>query len=171
MNDDRPIIVKRQEQWLGEASRRERHALLVASAIGLTMASTGLLPTKISALGIDFSISDQAAMLKLLAAAILYLLLAFSAHSYADYMEWLTAFQAARRSTKIADIDNEKTDEEHMRSINPEKNKRKIAARTFTPLPKTRHWAVRARVAIDVWFPILLATVTVAQIVRRVLSL
>ena len=131
--------------------------------------TTGLLPTKISALGIDFSIGDQAAMLKLLAAAILYLLLAFSAHSYADYMEWLTAFQAARRSAKIADIDNEKTDEEHMRSINPEKSK--IAARTFTPLPKTRHWAVRARVAIDVWFPILLATVTVAQIVRRVLSL
>jgi hypothetical protein len=38
---------------LAEVTRRERRLLLGASIIGLTVAKTGLVPTKISALGVE----------------------------------------------------------------------------------------------------------------------
>jgi hypothetical protein len=162
-----PIVVMALQEWLSERARRERHALVLASAIGLTVSVTGLLPTKISALGIEFSIGDQAAMLKVLASIVAYLLTAFGVHAFADYTVWRTAYQSALLISRRKEIQEEKSDEEHMRTVNPAKNKRLLAASAATPLPRNRKWASRARDGFDVWVPVVLAVLTIVVTLRK----
>lgn len=165
-----PIVVRRQQEWLSDRTRRERHSLVIASAIAITVVSTDLLPTKISALGIDFSVGNQAAMLKLLGAITLYLLVSFCAHAFADYAAWKTAFQSALLAARHKGIREETSDEEHLKNVDVQKNKKLLAAFAATPLPKWRLVAVRARDAIDVWFPILLAVFAAAFTLHKAIS-
>ncbi|MGZ8379048.1 MAG: hypothetical protein ACXW0Z_17615 [Gemmatirosa sp.] len=80
---------------LTAVTRAERKALLGTSAIGLVVVWTGLVPSKISALGVDFSATDQRALLRALAAIIGYFLVAFLSYSANDIVAWRTAFYDA----------------------------------------------------------------------------
>jgi hypothetical protein len=71
---------------LAEVTRKERRSLLIASAVAITIVKTGLVPTKISALGVEFSQADKAALLKVLAAVVIYFLVAFVVYAAADIM-------------------------------------------------------------------------------------
>lgn len=51
---------------LSELTRKERRNLLIASTVGIAVAKIGIIPEKISALGIDFSSSNKGALLLLL---------------------------------------------------------------------------------------------------------
>ena len=59
---------------LSKETRLERRNLLGASAIGIVIVKTGLVPSKISALGIEFSQTDQRSLLLAIAAVISYFL-------------------------------------------------------------------------------------------------
>ena len=162
-----PIWVRRQEEWLSDRTRRERLALVIASAIGITVVVTDLLPTKISALGIEFSVGNQTAMLKLLAAVIAYLLVSFCIHAFADYVAWKTAFQTELREVRRKHLHKQRKPDEE----SPEASEALVLAHVRTPMPKGSLLAVRARDAIDVWFPTLLALFAVTLILRKAISL
>ena len=76
---------------LSEVTRRERRLLLAVSTVCFAVSKAGLVPTKISALGIDFTQSDQKAIFLILGAIVVYLLLTFVAYAAADFIQWRIA--------------------------------------------------------------------------------
>jgi hypothetical protein len=80
---------------LSDVTRTERRNLLGVSAIGIVIAKSALVPSKITALGIEFDPSDQRALLKMLAAIVFYFLLAFVIYAISDLVEWRTSFHKA----------------------------------------------------------------------------
>ncbi|HVF60811.1 MAG TPA: hypothetical protein VNJ70_13470 [Thermoanaerobaculia bacterium] len=84
---------------LSEVTRRERKALLAVSAVGVAIVRTHLLPTKIVALGVDFSSTNQNALLNILALIIGYFVLAFLIYASSDFVAWrLGSFSLAYTS-------------------------------------------------------------------------
>src|SRR6266849_2296109 len=73
---------------LSNVSRRERRNLLIASAVGVLVAQVGLVPTHISALGIDFPAPAQSSFLVLVAAIVGYFVIAFLIYALADFIVW-----------------------------------------------------------------------------------
>src|SRR6266404_2153310 len=82
---------------LSSVTRNERKILLATSAIGLVVRHAGLVPTKIAALGIEFSQIDQRVLLRAIAAIILYFLCAFVLYAMSDLVAWRFEFHGARR--------------------------------------------------------------------------
>ena len=80
---------------LSEVTRRERTTLLGVSAIGIIIAKSGLVPSKISALGIDFDRADQTAILRMLSGVAVYFLVAFVIYASSDLIAWRGAFHDA----------------------------------------------------------------------------
>ena len=72
--------------FLSDLTRKERRNLLAASAIGIVLAKTGLVPTRIAALGIEFSPTDRATLLKCVAGVVAYFLFAFLIYAGDDYV-------------------------------------------------------------------------------------
>jgi hypothetical protein len=72
--------------FLSDLTRKERRNLLAASAIGIVVAKTGLVPTKIAALGIEFSPTDRTTFLKCLSGVVAYFLVAFIIYAADDYV-------------------------------------------------------------------------------------
>jgi hypothetical protein len=70
---------------LSVETRKERRNLLAISALGIVMVKTGLVPTKISVLGVEFSQSNQTALLYTIAGIAIYFLLAFIFYALSDY--------------------------------------------------------------------------------------
>jgi hypothetical protein len=78
---------------LSEVTRRERRLLLAVSVIGLFVSYSGIVPTKVDALGIELSSTDQRSFLTLLALVIVYLLIAFVIYGFADFLTWRKEYQ------------------------------------------------------------------------------
>jgi len=55
------------------------------------------LPTKISALGIDFSSADQKSLLLILSAIVAYFLIAFIVYGVSDFLAWRVSYHHAMR--------------------------------------------------------------------------
>jgi hypothetical protein len=100
---------------LSEVTRSERKSLLGVSAAVVTVVHVGLVPTQISALGIDFNPGDQRTLVRMTALITLYFLLTFAAYAWSDYFasyhadranyrEWLAyrAHPGARESDEKA---------------------------------------------------------------------
>lgn len=62
--------------------------MLAASAVGVTMVKAGLIPEKISTLGVEFSQVDQRSILMVLASITLYFLVAFTLYAFSDFLAW-----------------------------------------------------------------------------------
>src|ERR1043166_8655498 len=77
---------------LRQITRRERQALLGVSAIGLVVAQSGLVPSRISALGIEFDRADQRVFVVALALLVAYFLAAFAIYASHDFSVWRLAF-------------------------------------------------------------------------------
>ncbi len=69
---------------LNQVTRTERRNLLGVSALGIVIVKTGLLPTQISALGIQFSQTDRVALLHSIAIVDIYFLIAFLLYAVSD---------------------------------------------------------------------------------------
>jgi len=81
---------------LSDVTRKERKYLLLVSAIGLIMLKTSLVPTKIAALGIEFSQIDQNILLKAVGIIVLYFLCAFILYALSDFVSWRLEFYSAK---------------------------------------------------------------------------
>jgi hypothetical protein len=77
---------------LSKETRAERRTLLAASAIGIIIVKTGLVPSRISALGIEFNQTDQHSLLLATAAVILYFFAAFLIYAGSDLLLWRLTF-------------------------------------------------------------------------------
>lgn len=73
---------------LSVVARAERRLLLGVSTLSIFVTRVGLIPTKISALGIDFAPSDQHALLNVMACVVVYFLFAFVIYAFSDYLLW-----------------------------------------------------------------------------------
>lgn len=80
---------------LSEVTRKERRILLGVSALGIIVAKTGLIPSKITSLGIEFSSTDQRSLVWVLGAITVYFLSAFVIYAISDFVAWRIAFYAA----------------------------------------------------------------------------
>ena len=66
--------------------------LLSISVLSIFVAETGLIPAKISALGIDFEKTDQRAFLIILALVVLYFVIAFALYGMSDFLAWRVTY-------------------------------------------------------------------------------
>lgn len=81
---------------LADVTRKERRTLLGMSVLGVVLVKTGLVPTKISAVGVEFDKTNQQALLGILAIVTLYFLVAFIIYAAADFLAWRRALVAYR---------------------------------------------------------------------------
>jgi hypothetical protein len=92
---------------LSEVTRKERRVLLGFSIICYALVKAELVPTRISAFGIDFSEANQRALLHVLALVVGYLLIAFAVYAASDFVAWRIAFYAAYREFGSTPIPSE----------------------------------------------------------------
>lgn len=95
-----PVLISLKDP-LSQVTRAERRMLLGISALSIFVTSTGLIPTKISALGVDFGQSDQRALLLVLALVVAYFLGAFVVYGLTDYLSWRVTYDESRRSAYL----------------------------------------------------------------------
>ena len=76
---------------LSEVTRKERKVLLGLSMVSLFFSQAGILPSKISALGIELKTTDQNTILYLMSAGLVYFIVAFSLYAMSDFMVWKKA--------------------------------------------------------------------------------
>jgi hypothetical protein len=67
-----------------ETTRKVRNHLMVAGLISILVADVGLIPSKIDTLGIEFTGVEQANLLKLLLAIMIYYVVSFSIYSISE---------------------------------------------------------------------------------------
>ncbi|KPZ60350.1 hypothetical protein [Pseudoalteromonas sp. P1-7a] len=91
---------ERLREPLNETTRKVRRNLMAASVIGVVITKVGLVPTKISAFGVEFTSSNQQALMLLLAAAIAYFAISFLVYVYSE----LTAWQIVITSKEIEEL-------------------------------------------------------------------
>ncbi len=73
---------------LSESSRKERRALLGFSALAFTIGQCGLVPQKISALGVEISAAQQSNLKWVLFGLVAYFLVALALYSLQDWLAW-----------------------------------------------------------------------------------
>ena len=83
---------------LSTETRNERRTLLGASALGIVIVKTGLVPSKISALGIEFSQTDKRSLLLATAAIVIYFLIAFLIYALSDFLAWRLNIRESQRA-------------------------------------------------------------------------
>ncbi len=83
---------------LSAVTRKERQFLLGVSIFGIALVKGGLVPSKISALGIEFTKTDQQSLMTILGLVTLYFLFAFVTYAASDFLAWRLAFVAAVRN-------------------------------------------------------------------------
>jgi len=92
---------------LNLVTRKERKLLLVSSILGITVVKTGFIPTKISALGIDFAKTDQNSLLLVLGSIILYFLIAFVIYGTSDFLMWRLTYSRVLQDAMLDKLEKE----------------------------------------------------------------
>jgi hypothetical protein len=90
----RPIDVLLSDP-IRETTRKTRRTLLGTSTVALAVSWAGLLPEKITALGIELSIKNQGQLLILIAAVVGYFLVAFIVYAASDFVAWHFSYSGA----------------------------------------------------------------------------
>jgi len=120
---------------LSETTRKERRALLGVGIIIICILKTGMLPTKIEALGIEFSQTDQKYLFHILAAIVIYYLAAFLIYAFSDFITWRISYCSilqAEWSKPMPTLDEDKTltsDEQRIKQLERQLEKFKSEAR------------------------------------------
>ncbi|EGR3324812.1 hypothetical protein DMJ26_19880 [Vibrio parahaemolyticus] len=76
---------------LSEVTRKERRMLLGLSMLGVFFAKTGIVPRKISTLGIELAATEQSSFFYVLAAMLVYFVFAFALYAFSDFIVWKKA--------------------------------------------------------------------------------
>lgn len=115
------IIVTRQDTQnillkdpLSEVTRKERRMLLGMSMLGIALVKTGLVPTKISALGVEFDKTSQQSLFVILCLITFYFAVVFLVYAAADFLTWrqsLIDFRIQRKRNDMA-ISSDHVEEE-----------------------------------------------------------
>ena len=73
---------------LSDITRKERKYLLGFSILSITIVKAGIVPTKLSALGVEFGKTDQQSLLWILGLVTLYFTVAFLLYASSDFLAW-----------------------------------------------------------------------------------
>lgn len=92
---------------LSEVTRKERRMLLAISMIGITLVKMGLIPTKISTLGIEFEKTNQQSLLNIIALIVIYFLAAFFIYAIADFLAWRKSIRNKKINIELESIEKE----------------------------------------------------------------
>lgn len=79
---------------LSAHGRSLRKSLLLSSIVSAAVASAGFFPTKISALGLEFTQADRVSVLWLLAIVVAFFLVSFIVVASGDYAAWRMSYMA-----------------------------------------------------------------------------
>lgn len=90
-----PLKLSISSDPLSSLARKERTYLLGVSLAGIVVATTGVIPSEISNLGIKFDRADRTAFLAILAAVTVYYLFAFLLYGLTDFLAWTFAYHSA----------------------------------------------------------------------------
>lgn len=108
---------------LSQISRLERRNLLIASTVGLLIGHVGLVPTRVSALGLEFNAPERNAFLILLALVVTYMLLAFAIYATADFFVWRKCYYdykvATERTASNWGLEDQRTEDEKNKLVPP----------------------------------------------------
>ena len=85
---------------LRDVTRKERRYLLVSATLGVFVSRAGILPTKITSLGVDFSTGDTVMLLKTLFGIITYFIVAFTIYGLSDILTWRFRCSSALRELR-----------------------------------------------------------------------
>lgn len=98
MNDIRKDSVSeiRVKDFLSDVSRKERRYLLLASALGIIIVKLGLVPSRITSIGIEFSETNKESLLLIIATGIIYFIFAFFIYALSDFISWRIEFNKTR---------------------------------------------------------------------------
>jgi hypothetical protein len=80
---------------LTATTRRMRTSLLVSSALGLIMAKTGLIPSRIVDLGIEFTATHKASLVLIVLFGVVYFFVAFLLYAASDFSRWQLALRTS----------------------------------------------------------------------------
>ncbi|WP_146257044.1 hypothetical protein [Stenotrophomonas maltophilia] len=105
---------------LSPHTRSVRKSLLIASVIAIFISTTGLIPAKITALGIEFSQADRGSMLWVLGLVVAFLLMSFSVTAAADFAAWRMSFSAKAWEEESQGYDNARNSMLESRSLTDE---------------------------------------------------
>lgn len=85
---------------LTDVTRRVRRVLLASGAIGVVIVKTGLVPSKISNLGITFTTADKSSLLIIVASIIIYFFIEFLLYAGSDFIRWQIALRTSLLKNK-----------------------------------------------------------------------
>lgn len=92
---------------LSNVTRRGRQFLLGISLLGIALKEAGLVPSKISGLGIEFQSANQQALLSIVAIVIVYFLVAFIIYAASDYLAWRLAISKQLIEKIVSDYEKD----------------------------------------------------------------
>lgn len=69
-------------------TRHMRSSLLASSVLGLIIAKTGLVPSRIGDLGIEFTADHRAALIIIVLSTVLYFFISFLVYAVSDFSRW-----------------------------------------------------------------------------------
>lgn len=96
MSENSPVKLSLQDP-LGDVTRQERKMLLRVSIVGVLIAKAGLVPSKISTLGIELNATHQQYFQVILASVVVYFLFAFVLYGFSDFLSWRIAYNDASK--------------------------------------------------------------------------
>lgn len=73
---------------LTATTRRMRTSLLASSVLGLIIAKTGLIPSRIGDLGIEFTANHRSSLILIVLFAVLYFFVTFLVYALSDFSRW-----------------------------------------------------------------------------------
>jgi hypothetical protein len=76
---------------LSDETRKDKKILLLVSTIAIAIGVSGIVPAKITALGLEFSFRDRVGLLWVIAGVVSYFAIAFILHAREDYTIWKEA--------------------------------------------------------------------------------
>lgn len=92
---------------LSNVTRRERQFLLGISLLGVALIKAGLVPSKISGLGIEFQSANKQAFLSIVALVIAYFLFAFIIYAASDFLAWRLAISKQSIEKIVSDYEKD----------------------------------------------------------------
>ena len=105
---------------LSAHTRSVRKALLITSTLSLTVGLTGLIPTKISALGVEFSQVDRNSMVLLLCGVVGFMLISFVVTAASDFTAWRISYASKAWAEESSGYEASKRSFMEERNLSPD---------------------------------------------------
>jgi hypothetical protein len=153
---------------LSERAAAERRGLLAVSTACIGIGWTGSIPSKISALGIDFSPSNKTGFLWVLAAIATYFLVAFVCYAVPDLLRLAAAWHAAKEQAEDTQLARSLgSDDDRINRWANDPDSRPILAEQFKrEVVESRYrWRMLPGAVVDFAAPVAVAVVAVCSLV------